>query len=483
MSIKVVELFAGVGGFRVGLEKASPRFETIWANQWEPGKQVQHAFVCYEAHYGKSLNYTNEDIGIAKKNCPNHDLLVGGFPCQDYSVARTQAKGMEGKKGVLWWDIRDIIRDRRPKYVLLENVDRLLKSPASQRGRDFGVILRCLYELHYAVEWRVVNAAEYGCAQRRRRTFIFACKRSTGHYDYLRLAESKDVLAYHGFFARSFRVKSADLAIQEHSVKEHQGAKFKDLADFSSLFKAPFRNAGYMVNGDVYTADTTPYKCDPTPLRDIIEKDDVAERYFLNSSLDKWKYLKGAKREPRVKPNGDPYFYTEGGMSFPDNLDLPSRTMLTSESSVNRSTHVIKDFKTGKLRLLTPVECERLNGFPDNWTATGMPEKFRYFCMGNALVVPLITRMGRTLLKLVQEDKNAMQHKTTMVHKLTSEEAHALLNRRDDKKLTAADYGNFYSVEDIKGKKVVLAIDNKSGDCWCEEFQSVSGARHWLLRD
>ena len=90
-------------------------------------------------------------------------------------------------------------------------------------------------------------------------------------------------------------------------------------------------------------------------------------------------------------------------MAFPDQMYRPARTMLTSEGSINRSTHVIEDPKTGKLRLLTPLETERINGFDDNWTDTGMPEKFRYFCMGNALVVPLIEKMGKELLKIWKE--------------------------------------------------------------------------------
>lgn len=174
MEKTVCELFAGVGGFRIGLEKADNNWDTVWANQWEPGKKTQHAFDCYVTHFGKKDNYINEDIAsIDKATIPDHNLLVGGFPCQDYSVARTGAKGMEGKKGVLWWQIRDILETKQPKFVLLENVDRLLKSPANQRGRDFGVILACFNDLGYTVEWRVINAAEYGFAQRRRRTFYF----------------------------------------------------------------------------------------------------------------------------------------------------------------------------------------------------------------------------------------------------------------------------------------------------------------------
>lgn len=183
MKKTVCELFAGVGGFRIGLEKTNVKWETVWVNQWEPGMKNQYAYDCYVNHFGKDDKYVNKDISsIDKSTIPNHNLLVGGFPCQDYSIARTGAQGMEGKKGVLWWQIRDILQAKSPNFVLLENVDRLLKSPSSQRGRDFGVILACFKDLGYSVEWRVINAADYGFAQRRRRTFIFACKNTTSYY-------------------------------------------------------------------------------------------------------------------------------------------------------------------------------------------------------------------------------------------------------------------------------------------------------------
>lgn len=404
-NITVAELFAGVGGFRIGLEKASVRFQTIWANQWEPGKKLQHAFDCYDKHFGPSLTNSNEDIAIAKKNCPKVNLLVGGFPCQDYSVAHSgNAKGIEGKKGVLWWYINDILKERKPEYVLLENVDRLLKSPGKQRGRDFGVILRCLYDQGYYAEWRVINAAEYGYPQRRRRTFIFAAKKATKWYRHItKIANNniREVLYKTGFFADQFKVRGNNI-IREYSLKEKDvGESYIDLVDFSDNFKAEFENTGIMVNGQVYTSKTTPYPHKQTTLADIVESDGVDEKYFLGDNLAKWEYMKGAKKIERTAANGHIYTFSEGPIAFPDPLDRPSRTMLTSESSTNRSTHIIADPKTGKLRFLTPVECERLNGFPDGWTDTGMPEKFRYFCMGNALVVPLITRMGKQLIKTI----------------------------------------------------------------------------------
>lgn len=404
--IKVVELFAGVGGFRLGLENSSSKFKTIWANQWEPGKKIQHAFECYVSHFGRTENHVNKDIGLVKGKIPNHDLLVGGFPCQDYSVASTGAKGIEGKKGVLWWDIRDILEEHHPSYVLLENVDRLLKSPTKQRGRDFGIILKTFFDNEYVVEWRVVNAAEYGQAQKRRRTFIFAYKKGTKLYNKIKKNNYKesflfDWISKDGFFAETFPV---DYTIR-NSKKKNMTSIFKNeydsLLEVSNKFATTFFNSGIMIEGNIYTEQLTPIKIEPTLLKDIILKTKIEDKYFLNGSLDKWEYLKGAKKIERTKPNGEKYFYSEGSMSFPDKLDSPARTMLTSETSVNRSTHVIEDYQTKKLRLLTPIECERLNGFPDDWTNTGMTHKFRYFCMGNALVVPLITKIGNKILEII----------------------------------------------------------------------------------
>lgn len=97
--IRVVELFAGVGGFRLGFERCNSNiFRTIWSNQWEPKQKGQWAYKCYVSHFGASSNCVNEDISTVIDCVSEHDLLVGGFPCQDYSVANTSARGIEGKK-------------------------------------------------------------------------------------------------------------------------------------------------------------------------------------------------------------------------------------------------------------------------------------------------------------------------------------------------------------------------------------------------
>ena len=409
--IRVVELFAGVGGFRVGFERCSPRFRTVWADQWEPGKRKQWAYECYVQRFGDEARCCGEDIATVLDQVPDHDLLVGGFPCQDYSVAHTGAQGIEGKKGVLWWSIDSIIRTHRPRMILLENVDRLLRSPARQRGRDFGIILRCLHEAGYCAEWRVINAADYGNAQRRRRTFLFAIHAS----DQALLSPAVQAgpmadgfeeaafgqLTQSGVFARAFPVQPAHHEGGKRSVTDVSA--FSDLVDVTEHFAADFYNAGMMSpSGQVYSEELTPCYIAPTPLSAIVERGLVDPHYFISADqLPKWVYMKGAKRIERTSKSGHSYQFSEGPIAFPDPLDRPSRTMLTSEGTLNRSTHIIEDVQTGRKRRLTPVECERLNGFPDGWTDTGMPERYRYFIMGNALVVPLITKIGEVLTDLI----------------------------------------------------------------------------------
>lgn len=399
MEKTVCELFAGVGGFRLGLEKASEDWKTVWFSQWEPDKSVQWAHACYVSHWGDIDDNTGRDIGqVKKKDIPNHNLLVGGFPCQDYSVARPLpgATGIKGKKGVLWWQIRDTLQAKKAPFVLLENVDRLLKSPASQRGRDFGVILSCFAAIGYSVEWRVVNAAEYGAGQRRRRTFIFAYKNNTKYGKDISKKKAKDIIEREGFFGRTFPIEK---------VEEVNNAivDYKNILEVSDKFKFTFENSGYMHKGKIYTAKVIPIYEQAMPLKELLEMD-VEDKFFLNENLEKWEYLKGAKKVHRTSKTGHQYTFSEGSMVFPDDIELPARTMLTSESSVNRSTHVIRDPQNGKLRLITPLEAERIQGFDDNWTNMGMPEKFRYFCMGNALVVSMVTRMGKTLNEIFDNE-------------------------------------------------------------------------------
>jgi len=408
--IRVVELFAGVGGFRVGLEKCSlERFKTVWANQWEPGSRAQAAFKCYDSHFHDSgSENVNEDIAVVKDKVPEKfELLVGGFPCQDYSVASTHAAGIVGKKGVLWWELYHIIQNRSPKYILLENVDRLLKSPTDQRGRDFAIILRCLNDSGYYVEWRVINANDYGHVQRRRRVFIFACRSDSSFVSNLSKVKMYRLLTSKGYFQSVFPVHRdyAKDTVSEFSVVDG----YPSLVSVSDGFTGRFFDSGVMRDGKVFTCRLTPKykkKRDDEDHLSTIIIGGADESHSEEPHLVKWEQMKGKKSIPRVdKKTGLRYNYSEGSIPFPDPLDRPGRTMLTSEGSRNRSSHLIVDPVTGIHRTLTPEECERMNGFDPGWTSM-LSKRQRYFTMGNALVVDLITDMGEGILRIEDSEQS-----------------------------------------------------------------------------
>ena len=431
--IKVIELFAGVGGFRVGLEgfppKKDSKYKVIWSNQWEPSTKIQHASEIYIKQFGDK-NHSNEDIQkVIDKHfdeIPDHDLLVGGFPCQDYSVARTlsQAKGLKGKKGVLWWSIYQIIKKKiekekrenkkncAPKYLFLENVDRLLKSPASQRGRDFAIMLASLSDLGYAVEWRVINAADYGMPQRRRRIFILGYRENTPIYKSIK--NSNNLTEW--LLTKSTSILEFPIQ-KDYSIKPEFEIK-GSIPQISSYFsynnpkKSPFEVAGVMINRRVVTAKVLPkYTGKITTLGDIVKdtnEKEVPEEFFLQENeIEKWKILKCKKNQSRKSKNGHVYNYSEGSMPFPDPLDKPSRTIVTGEGGrgPSRFKHVIKK-PNGRLRRLTPIELEKVNMFPADFTKYMLNGKEtsttrRAFLMGNALVVGVIEKFGKALVKRI----------------------------------------------------------------------------------
>ena len=411
--VKVIELFAGVGGFRVGLEKADRNFyKTVWANQWEPATQVQHAAMVYEKNFGKG-SVSNVDINsVSVEEIPDHDMLVGGFPCQDYSVASTlsRSKGIEGKKGVLWWAIYNILvkkGDKAPSLLLLENVDRLLLSPAKQRGRDFAIILECLNEQGYIVEWRVINAADYGMPQKRRRTYICAYRRGSPIAD--GFTNPSDWIQKDGVFAKAFPIEcNHDItSLDAHILSNEQKDRLVDITEnFNKKGdNSPFEKAGVMIDGVTYSINATPvFNGNPKYLRDCLVRgdkrpEDIESFYIPDDQIERWRYFKGSKREERTKSDGFKYFYTEGAMDFPDSIDKPSRTIITSEGGkgADRCRHAIED-ETGRIRRLTPVELEHLNMFPSNWTeCKGVNNSKRAFLMGNALVCGIVTKIGEEL--------------------------------------------------------------------------------------
>ncbi|MGF6505773.1 DNA (cytosine-5-)-methyltransferase [Paraburkholderia sp. 32] len=423
------DLFAGVGGFRLALESVhGTPFEFSLSCQWEPSTRVQHASMVYQKHWAGGV-HLNDDIrsvlsseeGRALVRDSKIDVICAGFPCQDYSVAKplSHSQGLAGKKGALWWSIAQLLQqrndDNRPvQYLVLENVDRLTSSPAGSRGRDFAVILSTLRALGYAAEWRVLNSAEYGDAQRRKRIYICAYHESTGIYQKLRTAASMSgrtplpqTLLYSAFPCNLMNALDAmqpALSVLPEPLNEQLA--YRPLSNGRSRFG----NIGLMLEGAVYTCaakaasitDFTQFTGhhDALTLGDVVRQTGPVPSAFYIKPEDesRWLHAKAAKVAPR-NANGFEYNYSEGAMSFPDSLDRPSRTIITSEGGTtpSRTKHSVRD-SSGQLRRLTPEELESLNGFPRGFTELhGVSDATRARLMGNALVVSMIRRIGEAL--------------------------------------------------------------------------------------
>ncbi|WP_231950208.1 DNA (cytosine-5-)-methyltransferase [Paraburkholderia caribensis] len=430
--LNVIELFAGVGGFRLGLEAVhgSP-FQVKLSNQFEPSRKKQHASAIYQSHWSND-RHINEDIfkvlqseagrRAIRDACP--DVLVGGFPCQDYSVAKplSSSDGLAGKKGVLWWSIAKLLRQRLDdgapvKYLILENVDRILSSPASCRGRDFAVILSTLHSLGYAAEWRIINAADYGHPQKRRRTFIVGYHESTGLHKRIRAAVSHPVSS--GWYSTSilssaFPCNATNPLNAVEPALTLRADPFDEQLSYRPLStgRTRFENCGLMLDGHVRTctaraAEITDFSqfcgsATPLTLGDIVRPTGPVPTDFYVSPEQEgaWRTAKGGKAIARNK-DGFAYTYAEGAMAFPDPLDRPARTIITSEggSSPSRTKHAVRE-ASGLIRRLTPEELEALNGFPRGFTChPGVSDVARAMLMGNALVVGLVRRIGEALYR------------------------------------------------------------------------------------
>lgn len=304
----------------------------------------------------------------------------------------------KGKKGVLWWEIYKIIELRKPKMILLENVDRLLNSPTANRGRDFAIMLRSLNDLGYLVEWKAITASDYGMAQKRRRVFIFATISNsiiTSSEESLRGFINNESLLNNAFKNE----KMSDYKFIDISTK-----KYSDLFDITNKYDGgKFNSTGVSFKGNVASFNYIPQKnSKKITLNDILDENEENYVFLNDEQLKKASWTKESKKIERKAKNGFSYTYTEGRMNFPDDLSKPGRTMLTSEGTINRSSHFIE--YNGRIRFMTPIEAERLNGFSKNWTE-GKTNRQRYFFMGNALVTDVVKIIGKQIIKGIENGK------------------------------------------------------------------------------
>ena len=404
------ELFAGVGGFRLGLGRSG--WDTVFSNQWEPGTATQHASECLcpqlrrrgapqRGHHdaarqgpGRHDHHPRADAALWWHRLVSTIASPSRCPTRRGSRARRVSSGGRSSGS---WSIAV------PRSCCWRTWTGCSSHPRKQRGRDFAVIVRSLTDLGYTVEWRVVNAADYGFAQRRRRVFIVAT--DTRVLPVPRKLDAAALIGRDGVLARALPVAPIEEdALSTFSIDgtlEEVGRCFG-----AGLKRSPFLDAGFAVGHLVRCCTPTPDYHGPVATLGSVLLDErlVPKRFFIDrNKLPSWRYLKGAKRLNRTRPDGSGYVYTEGAVAFPDAANRASRTLLTSEgsSSASRTTHVVK-CGNRRHRRLTPVELERLNGFPDEWTklrgeGVENSDVRRGFLMGNALVVGLVERIGEVL--------------------------------------------------------------------------------------
>ena len=454
----------------------------IWANQWEPSSKKQHAVEVYAHRWGMEPTADDPDIfegedgdllvsknieKVLTKDIPEHDVLCGGFPCQDYSVARTISgeMGIEGEKGKLWNSIKRVLSESspRPSVVFLENVPRILNSPARHRGLNFTVILGDLIEMGYVVEWRVINAADYGFPQKEEGVYLAAKGEiatpadNSGKEELLNGTRSGSARARGRWARKRWCQPDVDRWVE--------GAVPQSLIEVTiendGKNVSPYKNTGLGFMDDsgnpVAITFRTRARFDGalSSLGEIIEADHDEEYQITDhEAIRKYTYVKGEQKEWRIRKAdseaargimcshgqnlwehyqtltrsydsskwadsradsgyvrgvemGIVYQYSAGAMAFPDPLERPSRTIVTSEvgKSVSRMRHVI-EYEEGSYRRLMPIELELLNMFPPGWTGMdGISDSRRGFLMGNALVVGIVEGIAGPLERILRNSQ------------------------------------------------------------------------------
>jgi len=385
--IKVVELFAGIGGFRYGLERCSIEnqrqedkgigiearqfeqqhnfstdgFTCVWANEWD-----KYACQVYRKNFGEKELHEGDITKIIADDIPDHDLLCGGFPCQAFSIAGKR-KGFEDTRGTLFFDIARILRAKRPRMLLLENVKGLL---SHDRGRTFQIILQTLDELGYDLQWQVLNSKNFGVPQNRERVFIIGHLRGTSRPEIFPIRESNQISneqdnsnerwaqAEYSTTLRGSNMKADNTFINVIDKKGKPKNK-----DYAATLSGGAHSGGNHSDMDLLEITKNQSQGCTIP---VLTPDRINKR----------------QNGRRFKEDGEPAFTLTG-----------------------QDKHGI--YNGTSIRRLTPTECERLQGFPDGWTTLGIDKKGkeveisdsqRYKMLGNAVTTNVIHEIGKRLI-------------------------------------------------------------------------------------
>jgi DNA (cytosine-5)-methyltransferase 1 len=405
--VKFIDLFSGVGGFRLGLERNG--YTHVWSNDID-----DYANQIYTKNFGTENHHSGDVRGIDPKTIPNHDLLCAGFPCQSFSVAG-QRKGFEDTRGTLFFEICRITEAKRPRLLLLENVKGLLYH---DRGRTFSVILKSLEDLGYWWEYQVLNSLHFGVPQNRERVFIIGHLRGESTRAVFPILEGSGVFDETDEGTPCGDEVASALTTDYHKAPLNRGESYIVENGLKVVdMKQMYREGTVREYDNVSPTISTPSGGQRIPLvywKNSKEKVVYEER----ESSPSLKTQTDLVRQPLIVADRS-RAYRGGGR----NLESPKKHTNTL-TGVEKDNYVIqplrflnrnqKNFdghamtidtshstglrKGDRIRKLTPLECERLQGFPDGWTE-GVSDTRRYKALGNAVTVNVIYWIGKLILE------------------------------------------------------------------------------------
>ena len=353
---RVFSMFSGVGGFELGLLKSGADVELVgFCEDNKYASQILEKRFKGVTNYGDATKLISEEI-------PNFDLLVGGFPCQAFSVAGKQ-RGFADTRGTLFFEVARILRDKKPKHFILENVKGLLSHDS---GRTFQTILKVLADIGYLVQWEVCNSKNFGVPQSRERVYL------VGH---LRGQSRPKV----------FPIRKVG---SENNQKNHPKEITKDLPMAYRVYDTNGVSTTLRAVGGGVGAKTGLYQVGMIARNGkVIHKDTATcldANYF--KGFDNMGQRTGVEIRACLTPNRTEK--SQNGRRFKDDRE-PMFTL------TQQDIHGV--VINTKIRRLTPMECERLQGFPDGWTE-GLSDTQRYKCMGNAVTTTVVTEVVKRLL-------------------------------------------------------------------------------------
>jgi len=376
-SVRFIELFAGIGGFRLGLEKAG-KFECVYANEFD-----KYAAQIYEKNFGEKPD-TRDIREVSSEEIPDHELLTAGFPCQSFSVAGKRG-GFADTRGTLFFEIARILRDKRPNYFLLENVKGLL---SHESGKTFQTIIGVLTDIGYDLQWEVLNSKGFGVPQNRERVFIIGHLRTLPRPKVFPIGRTNQkALEYitggginkwlKGGKNQSRNNSQGQRVYATSGVATTQSAQGGGWGAKTGLYTIGMsRKHSRMRDGDFCTLDANYYK-------GLANQERPAVAVAWSKS-----HRTGKSESDRKRKN-----YGE----IEERLKIGEfNTINTGEGGKSQSTQNFVSCAVG-IRRLTPTECARLQGFPDDWHG-GVSDARAYKAYGNAVTVNVVEEIGKVLL-------------------------------------------------------------------------------------